>query len=170
MTKTSEITRARLREVLDYNSETGVFTWKIDRRSVKAGDEAGCSRSDGYTDIRVDGVLYRANRLAWLYVHGTLPLLVDHENTIRSDNRICNLRPATYSQNAANSKLSKRNTSGYKGVSLDGESGKWRAIIRVSGEHFSLGRFTDIKDAAVAYRSAAVHHFGEFARFETASA
>jgi hypothetical protein len=171
MTKTSEITRARLREVLDYGPEAGIFRWKMRLSdNTHVGDVAGSMSSRGYIQIRIDGVLYSAHRLAYLYVHGYLPKEVDHRNTVRSDNRIDNLRASTRSQNTANSGVRSDNTSGYKGVSKDKRSGKWWAHIKVNGKHFSLGRFTDIKDAAVAYRSAAVHHFGEFARFETASA
>lgn len=164
MAKTENITQQRVRELLDYDPLTGVLTWKIARPGVMAGQIAGCPSTYGYIVVRIDGVLYRANRIAFLHAHGYLPHMVDHENLVRDDNRLSNLRPATRSQNAANSGMSVRNTSGHKGVYRDKKNGKWRAMIGVDGKRLAIGRFNDIMEAARAYRDAAVANFGEFAR------
>lgn len=170
MANTSQITQDRLKELLYYDPETGVFTWKVSRSGrVKVGQVAGCVDKQGYHVIRIDFVLYRTNRLAYLYVHNELPYMVDHRNTISSDNRISNLRAATRSQNGANSVLRKDNTSGYKGV-YKLKSGKWAAILRASGSKYCLGVHARIEDAAIAYMNAAIDHFGEFARYTPVSA
>lgn len=89
----------------------------------------------------------------------------DHENGNSLDNRRSNLRVATYSQNNANKPS--RNPSGYKGVTLDKGSGKWKAQIKLRSGAKSLGRFDTPEEAAAAYRVAAIKHFGEFANFTT---
>src|SRR3954470_6742060 len=95
----------RLRELLRYDPDTGDFIWTA-KSSAKArnvlGDRAGHIDSQGYRLIYIDGKRYRAHWLAWMYVHGYLPKLVDHKNGHRSDNRIANLREATVSLNAQN--------------------------------------------------------------------
>jgi hypothetical protein len=165
MAKTESITQDRLKELLDYNPETGVFTWKVRRNGrVRAGDVAGTANNNGYTIISIDCVRHLAHRLAYLYVHGCLPEKIDHRNTIRTDNWIDNLRPASGSQNKANSGIPSKNTSGYKGVCFHAKAGKWRAKITVNRRSLSLGLFSDILDAAEAYKAAAILHFGEFAR------
>lgn len=85
----------------------------------------------------------------------------DHINRNKLDNRKTNLRVATASQNQANRRMPKTNTSGYKGVRWD--RGKWRAYIGVDGKDRHLGRFVNITDAAKAYDVAALAVFGDFA-------
>lgn len=96
--------------------------------------------------------------------HGDIPFS-DHENTITLDNRRDNLRRASTMQNQHNKRKSKRNTSGYKGVSFYKPSGQWRAFIRVNGRLLYLGSYSEPSIAHGAYRNAAVFYFGEFARF-----
>jgi len=98
------ITQDKLKEILDYNQHTGLFTWKkikkYSNRSV--GDIAG-SLSLGYVVIGIDKKIYKAHRLAWLYVYGEFPKeQLDHINGNKEDNRICNLREANQSQNNFN--------------------------------------------------------------------
>ena len=95
------ITAERLRELLHYDAETGVFRWKVRpyRTSIQSGTVAGMIYA-GYRRIRVDGQMYQAHRLAWFYIHGHWPVnLIDHKNTIRDDNRLSNLREATRAEN-----------------------------------------------------------------------
>lgn len=87
---------------------------------------------------------------------------VDHRDVNGLNNRRANLRQASRSNNKANSRLSRRNTSGLKGVCRSGA--KWRAGIRKNGKHISLGYFDDPNDAHQAYVEAAHTLFGEFAR------
>lgn len=156
------ITQQRLREVLSYDGETGAFVRLVDSGTSRVGDLAGCKRPDGYHYISVDGVQHLAHRLAFLYVHGELPAHhIDHIDRDRSNNRISNLRPATVSQNILNSKTSKKNTSGHKGVYWSKVRSKWVAQICVDRRAINLGGF-DIIDSAVAARKAAeVKYMGE---------
>lgn len=89
---------------------------------------------------------------------------IDHINGDGLDNRKCNLRICTNSQNNANKGKQKNNKSGYKGVSWDKTRNKWKADIMVNKKTIYLGRFNVINDAARAYNNAAVKYFGEFAR------
>lgn len=101
----SILTAARLRELLDYDPVTGIFTWKTSFRGTAAGSVAGCVESRGYRRIRVVGRRYRASHLAWLYVHGEWPPdQLDHKDNIRDHDWIDNLRPATNAQNGANAR------------------------------------------------------------------
>ena len=164
------LTAQRLREVLDYSPETGAFRWRIDtgkRRRVGnvAGHAAKGGANDGYVFIRIDRRLYRAHRLAWLYVHGVWPEHeIDHRDLNRANNRIGNLRPATRQQNAANSPLQRNNTSGRKGVRWWSAREKWRAEIHLLGRSKHLGLYATFEEAVEARRNAEVLHFGQFAR------
>jgi hypothetical protein len=159
------ITADRLRWLLTYDPETGVFRWLgSTSRRVRAGTVAGSNRQ-GYRRIRIDGRTYQLHRLAWLYMMEEWPDGdLDHINGDPSDNRWCNLREASQSLNNANSRVSRRNTSGFKGVRWNKGRRKWRAGIKVRGRPINLGNFDDRRDAALAYATAAYALFGEFAR------
>lgn len=161
------LTVERLRELLHYDPETGVFTWKVNRgHMARAGLVAGNLRSDGYRQIKVDGVLYRAHRLAWFHVTSKWPEGdLDHENLRKDDNRFDNLRPATDSQNKANVSANSNNRLGVKGVYFRGHlSRPFVASIQVNGRKRHLGCFETAEEAGAAYALAASSHFGEFAR------
>jgi hypothetical protein len=131
------------------------------------GAVIGSPHHSGYINILIDGEMHGAHRLAYFYMTGTWPPLdidVDHKNTVKTDNRWCNLRLANRSQTVANTKPSAANTSGYKGVSWNNESMKWMACIRMSGRSVTLGRFSDPRMAHAAYLKAAKQAFGDFAR------
>lgn len=158
------LTAKRLREVLSYDAETGVFTWR-ERISIriKVGNRAGRVNWKGYRMIGVDGALIMEHKLAWLYVYGEWPSKqIDHINRDKADNRIANLRLATSSQNHINKGLQKNNTSGVKGVIWEPSLGKWRARIKVNGRNKYVGVFASIDDAAAARKTAEKHYFGEF--------
>jgi hypothetical protein len=164
----AELTSDYVRSVLDYDQHSGVFVWKVRRGSrAKAGDIAGSVSAKGYRYIRLDGKLRLEHRLAWLVQAGTVPSeYIDHLNGDRDDNRFSNLRPASPSQNLANARIPKNNTSGLKGVSFDRSRGVWEANISAKGKKKRLGRFRDKESAHEAYRRAAVEQYSEFARFK----
>lgn len=157
----------RAREALVYNQETGVFTWRLQpvcRPRLRPGQLAGMLNSDGYWRLKIDSVAHLAHRVAWLYVHGRWPTgFIDHINGIRSDNRLCNLREATRSENARNRSLRKDNSSGVVGVHFDRRNGKWIATGSVDGAHYVLGRFSAMQDAVAAREAFIAAHWGEFA-------
>ena len=159
-----EVTAERLRQVLSYCPETGEFRWNwIGKFNRFVGKVAGCTNGHGYRIILVDGRIYGAHRLAWMYVHGAFPAhQVDHINGIRTDNRIANLREATVVEKVRNKALQSNNKSGYKGVSL--KDGKWRACICRNGKNTEIGRYDSAVEAARAYDDAALVAYGRFAR------
>jgi hypothetical protein len=117
-----ELTRERLKEVLDYSKETGVFVWikkpYPHANSVKVGQPAGTIQH-GYTVIKIDNIPYKAHRLAWLYAFGVFPTEeIDHKNGNRSDNRFLNLREVSHAVNSRNQKKRSTNTSGFTGMCL----------------------------------------------------
>lgn len=163
------LTAERLREVLNYDPETGVFTWiKKTCRKAKIGKVAGTitNAKHGRVFMSVDGQRNYAHRFAWLYVKGEWPppgSEIDHANGDASDNRWINLRLATKTQNRANSVVYKNNKSGIKGVHWHPQSQKWRAAIRFERRTRHIGLFSNKEDAGRAYMAAAERHFGEFA-------
>jgi len=99
------LSQARLRELLQYDPETGVFVWLQSRRATASrGSIAGSNHKSRHRIIRIDGVNFYAHRLAWIYVHGPIPdgMLIDHINGQRADNRIKNLRVVTHKGNMDN--------------------------------------------------------------------
>ena len=153
----------RLKEVLHYDPETGVFTWLVATGSrIKVGDVAGYVQPGGYRYIGIDKRRHLAHRLEWLYVHGDWPPeQLDHKNRSRSDNWITNLRLAAPAENNQNLSLARNNTSGHQGVCWAKAKGKWTAQIAVNNKNICLGYFTDISEA-IAVREAAkaeLHHF-----------
>jgi hypothetical protein len=145
----SKINQKRLKELLDYDPETGLFHWKANRRGgSKANDLAGHKRSDGYIEIRIDGKAHRASRLAFLFIEGYLPEHeIDHINRVRDDNRWFNLRHVSHICNMRNKSVRQDNTSGITGVSWDRDRNKWQTHIAVNGDNKFLGRFNDLKKA-----------------------
>ncbi len=148
------LSAARLREILDYDSNTGVFTWRIQQRRMKSGTIAGRKHSRGYIHIGIGGKLYYAHRLAWLYITGDWPIdQIDHINGNRSANWFSNLRQGNNSFNMKNQKQARNdNLSGLLGVSSTNEG--FVAQIKVKGKSFRLGVFKDPKEAHEAYLQA----------------
>ena len=163
MKTTKSLTAEQLREVLHYNTETGVFTWRVPKPNVCASGAAGYVRKDGYVTITVQGRKYLGHRLAVLYVSGSWPLdVVDHINGNTSDNRIKNLRLCGQSENGQNRGKPANNTSGCKGVAFSRAAGKWVAQLGVGGHMRYLGLYADINDA-IAARKAAEAKYHPFA-------
>jgi hypothetical protein len=158
------ITQSELKEILDYNPDTGVFTWIKSIGTRKVGDVARYKHHGGYINIKIQGKMYQAHRLAYLYMTGNFPKhFIDHINHIKDDNRWANLRDATHSQNHANKAKLKNNTSGYKGVSWNKQCKKWESQIGYMNKDIHLGKYTTPQEAAEAYKKKAIELFGEFA-------
>jgi len=166
-----------LREVVDYDPDTGGFQWKLrpadhfqtDQAAKRwngmhPGSKAGSLSPEGYLTITVARRNLKAHRVAWAIYYGSWPEgFLDHVNGVRSDNRICNLRQASRTENNRNARLSKANTSGAKGVYWVTRKKRWQARIYVGKRLLSFGHFVEKADAIQAVRAARESHHGEFA-------
>lgn len=159
-----------IRELLHYDPETGIFTWrKRDRKWFKRdrdwkkwnsdyhGKHAGFERrsKSGYKSIGISilGKDMLAHRIAWLYMEGgEIPIQIDHINRDATDNRWNNIRGSDKFRN--NKNLSKRvtNISGFSGVHFHKQSGKWRAEVSSGKKRYSLGLYVQKEDAALAVK------------------
>lgn len=162
------LTQSRLKELLHYDPETGVFTWRVRAsNNIRVGGVAGCRTVHGYWLIGIDSSQYFAHRLAWLYMHGEWPKHeIDHKNGVGDDNRIANLREATVSENHQYLAKSARNTSGFVGVSWHSRRRKWQAQICIKGIRFCLGFFDSADTAYSEYivAKARLHTFNKNVR------
>ena len=158
MNQSHETTAERIRDILDYDSASGRFTWvRPSGRRAKAGSAAGANHGLGYLTIGIDGRRYFAHRLAWLYVHGVWPRHeIDHINGVRDDNRISNLREATKLQNMQNCHFptDAKPKSGFRGVYWYGRSNCWVARIGYFGKEKFLGYFANPEDGHKKYLEA----------------
>jgi hypothetical protein len=168
------LTADRLREVLRYDPETGAFTWLVKTsRKVRIGSEAGSARpsthrTPGKRRIKIDGLTYQANVLAFLYMTGRMPEGdVDHRDNDPGNDRWLNLREGTRSQNIAN-RHKTPGKSGFTGVRHVARnlSKPWRAVIRVQNKLRCLGYHATPEQAHAAWREAAISAFGEFAKVD----
>lgn len=158
------LTQRRLAELVNYCAERGEFVAIKSRGNIKAGMVLGKPRVDGYVRIGIDGKDYFAHRLAFLWVHGFMPDVVDHINGDRSDNRIANLRAASVMTNNRNSAKKSYGKSRFRGVSAR-RGGKWRACIRIDGKkHLYLIECRSEIEAAYWYDMASIEHHGDRGR------
>ena len=155
-----QITQEWLKSRLAYNPDTGIFTWLMSPApNTPTGSVAGCLHAQGYIDIKLRGIGYKAHRLAWLYMLGVFPENeIDHIDQDRSNNRWSNLRQATHTQNQHNRKLNKNNTSGVKGVSFNHARRRWAAYIRLAGRTVTLGYFRTLEEAEACRMAAEMQH------------
>jgi hypothetical protein len=157
----------KLREFLCYDPLSGQFIWLCHRGRSKYGKAAGSIQTKNgkkYWFISIGGRAYRAHRLAWFYMTGQWPEEIDHIDGDGLNNSWANLRTATRSQNMANARKQKNNSTGYKGVTFNRRTRKFTAKIKSGSRQKYLGEFFTAKDAHVAYCAAAKKQFGEFAR------
>ena len=160
----SSLNSTRLKELLQYNHDTGVFRWINNMgKRVKAGSEAGCLTRQGYVQIRIDDKSYAAHRLVWLYMYGEFPnLYIDHIDGDKTNNARENLRLATQSENCQNLKKS-RGKSGFLGVTIDSQrKNRWKASIKLNGKQQHIGWYHTPEEAHQAYLKAKreMHPFG----------
>jgi hypothetical protein len=150
-----------LQGLLHYDPETGRLYWKP--RGIPSydaqfsGREAFTAITNGYRRGRLLGRDFRAHRIAFKIYHGREPIgEIDHINGRRTDNRICNLREASRTENGRNLRRSRRNKSGETGVSFRQERNAWRAYIRAEGRQVFLGYFQSKEDAIASRKTAEV--------------
>ncbi len=154
--KAQHLNIVALRAELTYNPETG----EVRSRHGKARQAA---TPLGYMRIFWRNRFLRCHRVAWaIYYNEQPPEVIDHINGIGTDNRIENLRAATFSQNKQNSRLYKNNKTGVRGVYWLEKYGVWAADISVDGKTRSIGRFVTFAEAKQARIEAEKQYFGPF--------
>lgn len=163
------LTQERLKEILYYDSDMGIFTWLVSNSPrVNIGDVAGFLSDDGYSKIGIFGKQYRSHRLMWLYVYGSFPpTSLDHIDGDKLNNRVSNLRLCGHAENSRNVGIFKSNTSGFKGVSFNKQTNKWVAQATLNNMLHYLGLFYTPEEASEAYQKFAREHHGEFYRDTT---
>ncbi len=162
------LTQDRLKQLLYYDENTGVFTRLVSHRTDRIGKEPGAFNTKGYVQIRIDGKLYVAHRLAWLYITGEFPCdQLDHIDGDKTNNAFNNLREVTNKQNQENVSLQVNNTSGFRGVSYDKRYKKFRAYVCHNRHNKTIGFFETALDASIAAKHARdqmfTHHHTEYA-------
>ena len=158
-----ELTQELVKELFDYRD--GFLYWKVrPANRVQIGDRAASlsrrKKGNKYVVI-IKCKNYLCSRIIFLWHHGYLPLMVDHENRITTDDRIENIREATRSQNMYNKTSAKNSTSKYLGVYRN--RNKWKVQIRGNGQKINIGAFDNEEQAALAYNREAVRYHKEFA-------
>ena len=152
------ITHHELLEILHYDALSGVFTWKVPKPGMPVGSVAGATGANGYRYIAIKRKKHLAHRLAWFYVHGVWPKIIDHLDRVKSNNRLSNLRNcASQSENHENLGPHKGSRTGVTGVSyVPGKlrSRPYQARIAKLGHNMYLGSFETLEQARDAYLSA----------------
>lgn len=154
----NRLTQDELKRQLHYEPKTGVFTRLVFRGNAKVGDVAGNLGADGYVAISINNKNYRAHRLAWFYMTGEWPNIVDHEDHIKNNNIWTNLKNGTHSDNLKNKAMRKNNTSGFNGVCWNKQFKRWQAYIKINRKRKHLGFFKKLSDAVIAREEANVKH------------
>lgn len=135
-----------LKEILDYDPSTGVFTWKQKLSAQQhIGDVAGSTDGKGYRILRIRKSNYKAHRIAYYYVTGCDPKSqqIDHIDRDKSNNSFANLRLVSNSRNQHNC--------GRTGVHPHKATGKYQATIQLDGIRYYLGIFDTIFEALCVY-------------------
>jgi hypothetical protein len=142
----------QLRAWFNYDAETGVLTWRVNRGAAKvAGKRAGSIHKSGCRVVMLSGCLEKEARVIWCYVYGHWPILqIDHINGDECDNRVSNLRDISNAMNCQNKRRApSTNKHGMLGASPVGH--KWRAQIKVEGKKIYLGMYETAQQANNAY-------------------
>ena len=148
-------------DLLSYNPITGDLRWKIDvpRQPIKAGSIAGCLDNKGYRVITINGIQYKAHRLAWLIIYGEWPKHeIDHKNGSKDDNSKLNMRDVSRRVNSWNRKMSARNKYGIVGVGWKAVRARWVSTIMVKGKEIYLYSGKDFFKACCARKSAEISY------------
>jgi hypothetical protein len=181
--ETTMLTKDQYQEVLSYCPTTGNLRWKKrplshfkDQRSCNSWNARYANKKAGAEVLGSDGLpgsirvvinyeFHSAHRIIWIIMVGSIPegMGIDHINRNPYDNRLCNLRLATKSQNGCNRSAQSNNASGYKGVYWNPQCKKWQAEIRCGGQRKYLGQHETPELAYAAYRTAAPLLHGAFA-------
>lgn len=154
------LTFEEAKELFIYDRETGVIKWRKRARGRRAGLVAGCTNSNGYTRIIINGKLHPAHRIAMLLAYGFCgdELEIDHINHVRNDNRLVNLRFVTRTDNNRNQSRRGDNTSGVTGVFYRKNRRKYETYINVDGVNIYLGAFVTLEEATEVRKAAEIKY------------
>ncbi len=142
--KREQLTQKFLQSYLDYNPSNG-YLYKKDTREV-----LGYLHHSNYVYLAIRGVIYSAHSLIWLLLYGYLTEnQIDHKNGIRNDNRLINLQEVSRDCNLRNKQIYKNSSSGYRGISKDTVTNRWRAYGALKGKAIYLGVYKSKFDAVV---------------------
>ena len=155
------IDQQTVKKLFYYDAESGMLLWRNGHgRNVKPWQQAKAQNGHGYYTAKINNTSHLVHRLIWLYVHGRFPeKYIDHKNRIRNDNRLCNLRNVSTTDNAQNISLPKHNTSGHMGISWYARDQKWNVYIKVNKKNKWLGRYASIDDAIAVRKAAEQAHY-----------
>lgn len=154
-----ELRYEEVARLFTYDRETGVLYWRIrDRNTIRHKYVAGSSKGtrDGYSHVRFMGKIHPTHRIIMMLCFGHIPedAEIDHINHVRDDNRLCNLRFVTRSENSKNQSVSSKSTTGVTGVYFSKARKKYIAQIKISQEVIYLGSYDTLEGAAEARRQA----------------
>lgn len=150
-----------LKAMFDYNN--GYLYWKVKiSDKITPGKKAG-SRSGKYEIIKINKQNYYTHRLVFFIHYGFMPETIDHIDNNPRNNKIENLREASYSENLRNTTKKTKALSRFKGVTFSKKDNKWVSRIKLIDKRITLGYFDNETDAAKAYDIAAIKYFGNFA-------
>ena len=150
-----------LKDLIEYNPITGIFTWNKSRPGVTKGSVAGFINQKGYKILKIKRKKFFASNIAWFYMTGEWPEnQVDHINRIKNDDRWENLRKATVSQNGMN-RVWKTTKSGITGVKWYSNRNSWKVSIMKNGKSYFLGWYKDFDIAVQKRKEAEKLYFGK---------
>ena len=157
------LTKDLLHEVFTYSD--GKLFWKVNSGNRKnlINKEAGCFNKDGYVVICLKQKSYMAHKLIYAMFYGVTDVMIDHIDGNRCNNRIENLRQATYSQNLFNTKIYKNNKIGVKGISYVPKISKYVARCQTNGRSKYLGAFDSLNEAQEILKKYRLQSHGEYA-------
>lgn len=160
----TDLTVERVRQVLDYDPETGIFTWivRLSNRACEGHATKGSLDGKGYYRLMIDRRTYQAHRIAWLHAYGVWPtMVIDHIDRDPANNRLSNLRDVSYAVNSTNCSPSHgghaRDTDA-RGCTFVARTQRWQAQISINGVNKYLGYFKELADARAAYKRAKLEH------------
>ncbi len=157
------ISQQELKNILSYDPEMGQFTWINPSNKRMTGKRAGSVNSAGRRHIKIGSKYYKEHRLAWLYVHGYMPVEdIDHIDRNPLNNRIHNLRRATKTQNCYNREKPNRGRNPAKGVCLEPRSGNWVSYGSYQKKRIHIGTFESMELAALVSSEFREKYHGEF--------
>lgn len=169
------LTQEKLKEILNYDPETGLFKWK-ERTWLEgkqktfnvrfSGKIAGSLSNSGYLQIGINNKDYLCHRLAWFYIHGYWPKdYIDHIDRNKTNNKISNLRLATNSENSQNIVKCHPNNKYSKllGAHYDKRRNLYYSVIVINKKRNWIGWFKTAIEAHNAYviEKRKIHPFGQ---------